>query len=514
MERDASSGASDRTPETATVETAPEPVLEGGGLAQGQRLGPYEIAGKIGAGGMGTVYRATDTRLNRAVAIKVISREGNSFRRRFFLEAKAASALNHPNIVTIYEYNSAAGFDYLVMEYLEGQTLDCVAVTHPPLPDLLRYACQAAAAIERAHRAGIVHRDLKPGNIMVIAPSGEPGAVKVLDFGLAKYAPADDGDSAESLTRTGVSVGTPAYMSPEQAKAEPADFRSDIFSFGIVLYELACGSRPFHGTTRVDLLHAIVHGSPQRPPDVPRPLMDLIEQCLAKDPSLRPRSMQEIHDRLNCCLSELAGAPPAAPATAEPRARRIATRVGVLAATLIAVIGTVWFLSRPAPPHRILKLAIEAQTPGSPPRAASPSETFLSGSRFRLRLESPQSGFLYVITLGPGEDGTEHYWILYPRAARTAPQPANQSLETGWFDFDNNPGIEHLWTVWAQSPVPALDGALRLSASGEVAQGPAANLGPLLNGAPHARELNLPNLSLQLTSDQTVLTGLIDLRHR
>src|SRR5262249_41323050 len=163
-------------------------------------------------------------------------------RRRFAREAKAASALNHPNIVTIYEYNSEAGVDFIAMEYIEGTSLDALLAGHePPLPTLLVYARQVASALAKAHAAGIVHRDLKPANIMTTAD----GVAKVLDFGLARLEARGANVNTIALTQTGAVLGTPAYMSPEQALGEPADSRSDIFSFGIILYEVACGRRPF-----------------------------------------------------------------------------------------------------------------------------------------------------------------------------------------------------------------------------------------------------------------------------
>src|SRR5579862_8820260 len=206
-------------------------------LSVGDRLGPYEILAPIGAGGMGEVYRARDPRLNRDVAIKVSNAQ---FSERFEREAHSIAALNHPNICTLYD----VGPNYLVMELIEGESPEGPL----PLATALHYARQIADALEAAHEKGITHRDLKPANIK-IKPDG---TVKVLDFGLAKVAPASAGDSSDlsatfplTVTQPGVIMGTPAYMSPEQARGQMVDKRSDIWAFGVVLYEMLTGKRPF-----------------------------------------------------------------------------------------------------------------------------------------------------------------------------------------------------------------------------------------------------------------------------
>ncbi len=202
-------------------------------MASGTRLGPYEINVLLGAGGMGEVYHARDTRLGREVAIKVLPAErmaDESRRRRFVLEARAASALNHPNIVAIHELESANGVDFVVMELVSGRRLDAVIRSGLKLPEALRIAVEIAGAVSAAHAAGIVHRDLKPANVMVTAE----GRVKVLDFGLAKLMSpeesGDEGTTLSELSRTGAIAGTPGYMSPEQATGGRADTRSDIFA--------------------------------------------------------------------------------------------------------------------------------------------------------------------------------------------------------------------------------------------------------------------------------------------
>ena len=215
---------------------------------------------------MGEVFRATDTRLHRTVAIKILPRDkvaDPDRKKRFLQEARAASALNHPNIVTLYDIASDNGIDYLVMEYVPGKSLDKLITPQGlPLAEALNYAQQIANGLAAAHAAGIVHRDMKPGNVMVTAES----QIKILDFGLAKLTEHAPG-SAEGETRTqesalteaGTVMGTVAYMSPEQASARPLDHRTDIFSLGVMLYEMLAGTRPFRGKSQVETMHAIIH---------------------------------------------------------------------------------------------------------------------------------------------------------------------------------------------------------------------------------------------------------------
>src|SRR2546430_6900573 len=232
-------------------------------IAAGARLGPYEIVAPIGAGGMGEVYRARDTRLDRQVAVKILPEsfaDNAQFKIRFQREAKTISQLSHPHICALYDI----GENYLVMELLEGQTLaDRLAKGPLPVADVIKYGAQIAQALARAHRAGIIHRDLKPGNVMLT----KHGA-KLLDFGLAKGAgqpPRDGQDATEQkpLTAEGTVLGTFQYMAPEQLAGEEPDARTDIFAFGLVLYEMATGRRAFEGKTRTSLVTAILSGEPR-----------------------------------------------------------------------------------------------------------------------------------------------------------------------------------------------------------------------------------------------------------
>ena len=245
----------------------------------GQALGHYRIEAKLGEGGMGVVYQAFDTHLDRPVAIKILRADATSSperQRRFVQEAKAASALNHPNIIHIYDISSSGATDFIAMEFVAGKTLHQLISKNDllPLRDTLKYSIQIADALARAHSAGIVHRDLKPANIII----DEDGRVKLLDFGLAKLTEKTlDSEAATAtvtaadvpLTEEGSIVGTVAYMSPEQAEGTKVDARSDIFSFGSVLYEMVTGRRPFEGATKMSTISAILQKEPP-PPGGPR----------------------------------------------------------------------------------------------------------------------------------------------------------------------------------------------------------------------------------------------------
>src|SRR5687767_14616769 len=239
-------------------------------LPDGSRLGPYEILSAVGAGGMGEVYKAKDTRLERTVAVKVLPArlsESTEFRQRFEREAKTISQLTHPHICTLHDVGNQDGVEYLVMEFLQGRTLtDRLAEGPLPLEQTLRFGIEIADALEKAHRQGIVHRDLKPGNVM-LTKSG----VKLVDFGLAKLAqPAVRGgavssfsvlptQAGENLTAEGTILGTFQYMAPEQLEGQEADGRTDIFALGLLLYEMATGRKAFSGKSQASLIAAIIH---------------------------------------------------------------------------------------------------------------------------------------------------------------------------------------------------------------------------------------------------------------
>jgi serine/threonine protein kinase/Tol biopolymer transport system component len=285
-----------------------------------QTLAHYQLTATIGSGGMGEVYRALDTRLRREVAIKILPAElsADAMRlSRFENEARAASALNHPNIVTIHEIGRADGLSYIVMELVDGKTLRELLVSGaPPMRKVLQIAAQAATGLAKAHAAGIVHRDLKPENLMV---TGD-GVVKILDFGLAKLiqpaALGDDNAEPEAptethATRPGTILGTVGYMSPEQASGRELDFRSDQFSFGVILYELATGKRAFQRDTAAQTLAAIIQDEPTPiaalNPRAPVSCRWIVERCLSKDPEERYASTQDLAKDLAGARDRLSG---------------------------------------------------------------------------------------------------------------------------------------------------------------------------------------------------------------
>jgi len=264
----------------------------------GKTISHYEILEKLGEGGMGVVYKARDTHLDRLVAVKVLPPEkvaDPERKRRFIKEAKAASALNHPNIITVHDIAEDAGVDFIVMEFVQGKTLAQSIATKPfSAGEALRHAVQIADALAAAHAKGIVHRDLKPANLMVT----QPGLVKVLDFGLAKLTEAgSEGELARTLTAettAGIVIGTLAYMSPEQAEGKPLDGRSDIFSLGTVLYEMLCGRRAFAGDSGISVLTSILRDEPAPLAGVPPDLERTVSRCLRKHPQDRYQSAVEL----------------------------------------------------------------------------------------------------------------------------------------------------------------------------------------------------------------------------
>src|SRR6266851_4365795 len=259
-------------------------------MKPGDRLGPYEIVAPIGAGGMGEVYKARDTRLDRVVAIKV-SRE--QFSERFEREARAVAALNHPHICQLYD----VGPDYLVMEFIEGALLKGPL----PLEKAVEYAGQILDALDAAHRKGITHRDLKPANILITRQG-----VKLLDFGLAKQsAPLTEADATltAALTSKGQILGTLQYMSPEQLHGQEADARSDLFSFGCVLYEMLSGKCAFEGRSAASVIAAILEREPAPLQEAP-PLERVVRKCLAKDPDQRFQTARDLKAALNWAIEQ------------------------------------------------------------------------------------------------------------------------------------------------------------------------------------------------------------------
>ena len=345
-------------------------------LTPGSKLGSYEVLSLLGAGGMGEVYRARDTRLGREVAIKVLPADrmaDENRRQRFVQEARAASALNHPNIVTIHEIESADGIDFIVMEYVPGKSLDTLIPRQGMrVPEVLRIAMPMADALARAHSRGIVHRDLKPANVMV----SNEGVVKVLDFGLAKLVSAEEASGEEPsgepetvtretaagpLSHPGTVAGTAGYMSPEQATAGKVDSRSDVFSFGAVLYEMVTGRRAFAGNSAAETLAAVVREEPKAPstvaPNLPRDLEKLILRCLQKEPGRRFQHMVDLGVELQE-IKEESDSQPAAAAAPARKNRRWWSAAGLAMVALLAAAA--WLRWRPRetalPPSRLVPL--------------------------------------------------------------------------------------------------------------------------------------------------------------
>src|SRR6202142_4260689 len=340
-------------------------------LSSGTKLGPYEIQSLLGAGGMGEVYRAKDTRLDRTVSVKILPQgipKTPEARQRFDREARAVSSLNHPHICALYDVGHKDGIDYLVMEYIEGETL-AARIEKGPLPtsDLLRFASQIADALDKAHRQGIVHRDLKPGNVMLT----KTGA-KLLDFGLAKGEEIFQGDIDSSptmsrpLTVQGSIVGTMQYMSPEQLEGKEVDPRSDIFSFGAMLYEMATGRKAFEAKSQASLIAAILKDDPkplrELQPLTPLALEHVVKACLAKDPDERPQSAHDLKLQLEwmressgISQSKLAQTEQSTEASPSRRKTKTASIIAAsaLCTLLVAAVIGYFFKPHPAPADRL-----------------------------------------------------------------------------------------------------------------------------------------------------------------
>jgi eukaryotic-like serine/threonine-protein kinase len=395
-------------------------------LSAGTRLGPHEILEPLGAGGMGEVYRARDTRLDRIVAVKVLPghlASNEELRQRFDREARTISQLSHPHICALYDVGHQDGVDYLVMEYLEGETLtDRLAKGALPTEQVLRYGIQIADALDKAHRQGIVHRDLKPGNVM-ITKSG----VKLLDFGLAKLRAAGEGVAISSvsvlptrtdasLTAQGTILGTFQYMSPEQLEGREADGRSDIFALGAVLHEMATGKKAFEGRSQASLIAAILERTPPPissiQPMTPPALDRVVKTCLEKDPEDRWQTAHDVMLELRWIAEAGSQAGLPAPVVARRRSReRLAwTVAAILAASTIAL--SILELRRPRSGSPIVRSNL------LPPGKASFS--FVGGGAGPVAI-SPDGRQLAFVASEPG--GKRQLWIrpLESLIARSLP---------------------------------------------------------------------------------------------
>jgi eukaryotic-like serine/threonine-protein kinase len=365
--------------------------------AAGERIAHFRVLRVLGRGGMGVVYAAEDERLRRVVALKVLratDAEGRE-KHRLLREARAASAVRHANIASVYDIGEADGAAYIAMEHIEGQTLrERLGAGPLAIGEAQSIARELAAALGCAHANGLVHRDLKPENVMI----ARDGRIKVLDFGLAKVSPERQRDktTSEQVTKEGVILGTPSYMSPEQASGAPVDARSDIFSLGVVLYEMVTGGRPFRGATAVATLVSVVHDeapdASKKNPHVPRRLSRIITRCLKKDPRARYSSCED----LDADLARVVAA-----GSARAARGRLAAAAAIVGGSVIAALS--WVNQAPSPGLRdrdALTLGAPSALPAEPPVTAAPGEE-TRAEREPARQAHPAAEARATVTAGP-----------------------------------------------------------------------------------------------------------------
>jgi hypothetical protein len=475
-------------------------------LSPGSRVDRYVVREQLGAGGMGEVYSAHDPTLNRLVALKVVKADAqlDKLDERFRREAWAASSLNHPNILTIYELGETNGTRFIASELVEGQTLRRILKARPgrlPFHEVLDISQQIASALSAAHAAGIVHRDIKPENVMVRAD----GYVKVLDFGLAKRAPTAEmeHDTPTLMTAPGVLLGTVLYMAPEQVRGLPVDARADVWAFGCVLYEMVTGQSPFIGKTTADILAAVLDREPVAPvslrTDVPTGLVAIIARALAKDPAERFQTMADVgealravgrgldaqivsggHPELETAAVDAPSAAESLPgATTDAKVRSRRAMVLALATVGVGIALTAWALrdtgteappappATPivAPPAQTLRvwLTVQKMRDGKPFEDAftsSGQEIFESGYKFRLNASSADRTYLYVVNEGQAAGGATTLHLLFPTPLvhdGSALLTPDTPMQTSWYVFTEHKGTENFWLVASANPAPAFE---------------------------------------------------------
>lgn len=489
-------------------------------LNKGQHFGAYLILEHVGTGGMGEVYMAHDSRLGRTVALKILAPDiAADIRRmqRFRQEAKVASSLNQPNILTIYEFGEVNNLTFLAAEFVDGQTLrDAARGKKIKLSEVLDISVQILAALDAAHEANIIHRDIKPENVMI---RRRDHVVKVLDFGLAKVTEKRIGSlhsQADTITEfktaPGLMMGTVNYMSPEQAQAKPVDARSDIWSTGVMLYEMLAGTQPFGGATTAHTIVEIIEKDP--PPlahagagDVPAELQRIVAKSIAKNADERYQTAKDMlidlrnlkkRLELDAEIERSTSFGPAvtteharAAQTATSRAAWVAKRkrwlaVTLVAATVVAVVTgyyafVAWRNTRnpsavpldstvpPAIPARTLTYSITVQKfrdgkPYQDPFELPGEINFEADYQIRLSIRSAQPGYLYVLNEGPpAPDAATEYVIVFPSStanngvAFVGENQRVQIPEQSWLKFDKEQGVEKLWLVFAGAPVQKLE---------------------------------------------------------
>jgi len=515
--------------DSPVYETAAESIAKAQpALVAGQVVGHYQIIAPLGKGGMGEVYLASDTKLDRKVALKLLPVEFTNHKdllRRFIQEAKAASSLNHPNIITIHEIGEIDSVHFIATEFIDGQTLkQRMKRARLKFADVLDVSIQVASTLEAAHAAGLVHRDIKPENIM----QRPDGYVKVLDFGLAKLTEkssqskaldSEVGTMVRGHTKPGTVLGTVDYMSPEQARGQVLDQRTDVFSLGIVLYEMAAGRMPFAAATSVDALVSILEKEPppldEYAPEIPAEFQRIISKALRKDREERYQTIKDLLIDLKTLKEELSftqklerSKPPRSSAglstrraateapttiqdrvvaaTADPSAlksvrhnrRLVPVAVVGLVLAGLAIAGAVLWQRKGSTPaistpartaQRTLSYWITVQKyrdgkPYQDPFRLRDDINFEKDYRIRLHITSAQSGRLYLLNEGPaGPDKTPAFNVLFPSETAnngSALLTENQQIQIpqqSWFQFDEQQGTEKIWLVWAAKDVPEME---------------------------------------------------------
>ncbi|MEN3329305.1 MAG: eukaryotic-like serine/threonine-protein kinase [Acidobacteriota bacterium] len=475
-------------------------------LTKGQRFGSYVILNSLGAGGMGEVYLATDSRLDRTVALKVLSSDISRDQRRmqrFLQEAKVASLLNQPNILTVFEFGEVDGLTFLATEFIDGETLrQHLHGKRLKLPEILEISIQVVAALDAAHVARIVHRDIKPENVMI---RRRDRVVKVLDFGLAKATEkkastiqGEDHSEAATAYKTapGTIMGTINYMSPEQAQAKPVDERTDIWSTGVMIYEMVSGAQPFSGTTTSHTIVQILEKEPAPLENVPAELQRIVTKAISKDPDERYQTAKDMLIDLRSLKKRLdvqaeidrTSAPEISVAADDTDLKSQKKKVLVLALiAMVVVTATIlginmWRSQRrtsstaasqpPAPvSERTLTYWISVQKfrngePYQNPFTQPGELIFEQDYQIRVHIRSPQNGYLYVFNEGPPKaTARPQFVVVFPSStanngsSEVEAEQVVQIPERTWLQFDAEQGTEKLWLVFAEQALPELEAA-------------------------------------------------------